>query len=427
MTSIKTLFAGTSIICTTALGSGLFVIPIVLSNQSLWVAGSILAGYCTVMTIAALVMVEISLRFPKGSNIHSIAREGLGNRGALISGLAFCIVFTFVLYSSLCGLIELVGYLSEHRFNKTIAWILLICFLSFLVMAIGQLDKLGYINAVLWIMVFSLTIFSLFNIQEINYPASSAFQSDSIGKWLIIIPLCQSCFSFHAILPSMVKFFNQDRKTSIASILITMPIVYLIYMVWLFSVREALPASLISEIASNAQSTQELISSMADLLSPFFSAVMYLLYFVVIFTSLVGLSMAAQDFVKDKLSLNESIQSNLISLITIYTVPVLLYFYNDDGFIYGIQISVLGSTFLAILLPTIIAIKSRAAGGHEIEMINGRFLKFLLVFGVLSLLINVMSQVPALQDKKIAIPVNTCIQLLSVNSEHKDLTGTCKD
>ncbi|MBV7317577.1 aromatic amino acid transport family protein [Shewanella sp. NIFS-20-20] len=425
MSARTSIFSGTAIICTTALGSGMFVLPIIFAQNSMMTVSLILAAYCLSMTIAALVMIEISIRFPTKGNIHSIASKALGRYGSFVSGIAFVIVFTFVIYSSICGLIELVKHLNNTSSSFTSAAIIITCLLSFIALSTGEISKLGYANATLWLILFTTSVYALF---QYNHPEAANlenYKTLSFEQWSIIMPICQACFCFHAILPSIVKRYGYNKSRSTKSIFFAMPIIYATYLAWVFSVRETIPKSTLDQIIQNSQSTQGLISEIAQLHSPFFSSIITLLYFVAIFTSLTGISIAALDFTREKLALPESTKNNLLALSVMFFIPMIMYTYNSDGFIYGIQTSVIGSTVLAIILPTLIAIKSRRHIKNDFQPVNFLVIKAMLAFGVLSLLINISSQFADKDNNHLHIQINTCNPLAIINKAPNLNSNSC--
>ncbi|QIZ78143.1 aromatic amino acid transport family protein [Ferrimonas lipolytica] len=390
MSHFRSVTIVTACITTSAIGAGVFVLPVVLTGLTLFESLTIMAAYCAVMTIAAQVMVEISLRFPQGANIRAIASQGLGRGSAFVAGLAFTLVFTTVFYSQFCGLKQLFGILQQD--HQLLTYIMaMLTSLSLSTLILGRLGALSGLASALWIPLLSLSLFGLFDSSN-NTVATDFVNIEAMAiapQWLMVLPLCQACFSFHAILPSLAKRTQFNRQVMVHSVYLAMPLIWLAYAGYLIAIRSRLDEAALTRLANNSESTVQLVMKLSQLLDNHFSEILILLFFIAVLTSLQGLALAASDFVKDQLKLNDNWVGNIQAAVVIFFVPLLMQNSNSDGFIYGMQLSVYGSSFIAIILPSLIAWRSRQICSDSYRFGHNKLLLSMMLFGGVSILINV--------------------------------------
>ena len=93
------ILGGAMIIAGTAVGAGMFSIPIVTSG--VWFTGSIFlliyTWFCLFMS--GLMILEVNLHYPLGSSFHTITKDLLGKGWSTINGLSIAFVLYILTYA----------------------------------------------------------------------------------------------------------------------------------------------------------------------------------------------------------------------------------------------------------------------------------------------------------------------------------------
>lgn len=107
-TSLRSLstgfpLGGAMIIAGTAIGAGMFSIPVV--SAGMWYEWSLLVMVLTwaVMLHSGLMILEVNLHYPVGSSFDTIVKDNLGSTWNVVNGLAVAFVLYTVTYAYVSG------------------------------------------------------------------------------------------------------------------------------------------------------------------------------------------------------------------------------------------------------------------------------------------------------------------------------------
>src|SRR3990167_5227714 len=93
---------GILLIVGTSIGGGMLALPIANAATGFWQSSLFLLLCWGMMTLGALLILEVTLYLPPGNHMVSMARETLGTPGLMISWLSYL----FLLYTLLCAYIS---------------------------------------------------------------------------------------------------------------------------------------------------------------------------------------------------------------------------------------------------------------------------------------------------------------------------------
>lgn len=98
-TKRPSVLGGAMIIAGTAVGAGMFSIPVMTAG--VWFTGSVLlliyTWFC--MYTSGLMILEANLNYPSGSSFHTITKDLLGNGWSVINGLSIAFVLYILTYA----------------------------------------------------------------------------------------------------------------------------------------------------------------------------------------------------------------------------------------------------------------------------------------------------------------------------------------
>lgn len=95
----RSAFGGAMIIAGTAVGAGMFSIPIVTAG--VWFSGSVLLLVATwfCMFASGLMILESNLHYPAGANFHTMVKDLLGKHWNTLNGLSVAFVLYILTYA----------------------------------------------------------------------------------------------------------------------------------------------------------------------------------------------------------------------------------------------------------------------------------------------------------------------------------------
>ncbi|VTP64898.1 Tryptophan permease [Serratia rubidaea] len=163
--SRPSVLGGAMIIAGTAVGAGMFSIPIVTSG--VWFSGSVALLIYTwaCMLISGLMILEATLHYPAGASFHTVVKDLLGNVWSSINGLSIA----FVLYILTYAYISAGGSIIAHTLasslgvGQTGAGLVFAILVAFIVwLSTRAVDRLSTILIGGMIISFALSVGNMF-------------------------------------------------------------------------------------------------------------------------------------------------------------------------------------------------------------------------------------------------------------------------
>ncbi|NCX94211.1 MAG: tryptophan/tyrosine permease, partial [Gammaproteobacteria bacterium] len=100
--SLSKCIGGLLLIVGTTIGGGMLALPVVSGNSGFIGSSFSLLGIWFLMTVGALFITEVNLRFPVGTHFISMARKSIGSFGALLTW-ALYISLLYSLIAAYCS------------------------------------------------------------------------------------------------------------------------------------------------------------------------------------------------------------------------------------------------------------------------------------------------------------------------------------
>jgi tyrosine-specific transport protein len=351
-----------------AIGAGMLGMPLTTIKAGF---GPTLVSFCfawVFMTLAALVLLEVCLRFPNETNMAEMARTYFGKLGEAITLL----LMLFLMYALMTAYATVIGPLIA-TFLPITPLIGIMVFLTILFIGMVQgTYALDYFNrflmAGLGLSYLALLIFGLPAVNLENLKGGDFFET------IPILPILIVCFGFHNLIPSLVRYLDRDVKKLRLAILFGSLIPLSIYLLWEFIVL-----GLIADKSQNFKTVEELFAQIGG--ENIVLMVMSAFAFFAVTTSFIGNALSTHDFLLDQLHFKGYVKRALMAL-TVIIPPTIVAAYNPDIFLKALNFA---GSFAAIvlfgLLPALMALK-----GYRARVIpffgEGFAIAFLLIAGV---------------------------------------------
>ncbi len=328
-----------------------------------------------VMTAGALLVLEVNLRLPAGSNMISMAKSTLGLPGQVIAWMTYL----FLLYTLLAAYISggsdvFNGLLHKINVHLSDAWAAVLFTALFGLIVYSGIRSVDYVNRGL--MFGKLGVYLLLVIIISPHVSPKFLTGGSslaiTGSLMILV----TSFGFASIVPSLREYFEDDVRALRKAILLGSLIPLTCYILW--------DAVIMGVVARDGQygllalmQSEHATSGLSDALSHAvrsnsISAFFGVFSSVCMLTAFLGVSLGLFDFLADGLKLGKSGQQGKFTLALTFLPPLLLVLVKPGIYLQALSYAGICCVILLLLLPTIMAWRGRkTCTGEVMPMIPG--------------------------------------------------------
>ena len=386
------LIGGILLIVGTSIGGGMLALPVSTAEVGFSNSLFFLVFCWLIMTTGALLILEINLRLPAGSNMISMAKYTLGLPGQIIAW----ITYLFLLYTLLAAYIS--G--GSDVFSALLLKL--------------DLHWPSWITAIVYTFLFSLVVYS--GIRSVDY-VNRGLMFGKLGVYLLLIIIISphislmgltggtakaftgtlmilvTSFGFASIVPSLRDYFGEDLKSLRRAILLGSLIPLICYIVWdavIMGVitregEHGLIALMSSEHATSGLTNALNQAIPSQLINGFFN------FFtsICMVTAFLGVSLGLFDFLADGLKLKKSGLQGKYTLILTFLPPLAVVLLNPGIYLHALSYAGVCCVILLLLLPTVMTWQGRkleSATTSTARMVPGGNLA-LITLGMISLVL----------------------------------------
>ncbi len=351
------VLGSTLIISGTTIGAGMLALPLASAGIGFFTSLGIMLVLWALMAYTALMMVELHQHADSNATLHTLAMQILGKRGKWLASFAMLFLFYSLCAAYIAGGGDQFGQRIESWTGielparvGTVIFTLLVA--AVVVIGTATVDK---VNRVL----FTLKLVAMASVLLFLAPnvTQSYLLSMPIEQGLIVaaIPVIFTSFGFHGSIPAIVRYLDGNTRSLRTAIVIGSAIPLLIYVFWqivtlgVVSQNELLDnqglSALIAQLSATVQQTNinQAIGLFADL---------------ALLTSFLGVSLGLFEFLGDSLSSKGS--SRIVTGLITFTPPMGFALFYPQGFIMALGYAAIALAILAIFLPVVMVMKTRA-------------------------------------------------------------------
>ena len=381
---IARTIGGVLLIIGSAIGGGILALPIATSELG-FVNSSILLFFCWfLMTVSALLILEVTLWLPKNTNIISMARVTLGPPGQIVAWITYLLLLYSLLAAYIAGgsdffqsLFELVSVHLPH-------WLVSVLF----TIGLGYIVYLGihavdYANRGLMTIKF-ITFFALVGLvlSQVSLSKLSGGQLTYISSGVTV---AITSFGYATIIPSLRNYFHDDVKKLRLVILVGSFIPLICYIAWDMTVMGVIPREgsdgLIGMLHSD-RSTSDFVNQLSLLLHrESITSLSHIFTSICLLTSFIGVALCLVDFLADGFQTVKKGKVNFLICCTALLPPLLIVLINPGIFIGALAYAGIYCVVLLVILPVLMAWSGRyhkkMATGYRVP--GGKPLLFILL------------------------------------------------
>lgn len=328
-----------------------------------------------IMTAGALLVLEVNMRLPVGSNMISMAKSTLGLPGQIVAW----ITYLFLLYTLLSAYISggsdvLNGLLQQANINLP-TWATSITFTAlFSIVVYNGIRSVDFVNRGL--MFGKLGVYVLLVAVISPHISPTGLTGGSARAVTGTLMILITSFGFASIVPSLRDYFDNDIRTLRKVILFGSLIPLLCYIVWdaviMGVVAREGDNGLISLMTSDHATSGLTAALSQSVQNQWISGFFGFFTSICMVTAFLGVSLGLFDFLADGLHLKKSGYQGKYTLALTFLPPLAIVLVNPGIYLQALAYAGICCVILLLLLPAIMAWKGRktclltTAEGHLI-------------------------------------------------------------
>lgn len=404
-------FWGIMVIAGTVIGGGMFALPVDLAGAWFFWGAFILIISWFSMLHSGLLLLEANLNYPVGSSFNTITKDLIGNKWNVISGatVAFVLYILTYAYISANGAIisETISMHSDGQVNPRIIGVCTALFVAtvlwFSSLAASRITSLFLgIKILAFVIVFGSLFF------QVDYSILSGVsgvneESRSFFPYIFMaIPVCLASFGFHGNIPSLIICYGKKKDKLIKSVVLGSFLALVVYLFWLYCTMGNIPRESFKGIIASGGNVDALVGSfLGTNQSGVIEFCLLVFSNLAVASSFFGVTLGLFDFLADLFKFDNSHSGRFKTVMLTFLPPTVLYLLFPNGFIYGIGGAGLCATIWAVIIPAVLALKSRQKFPNQMFTVwGGRIIPaVVIIFGIVVIFCwfgNVLNILPKL-------------------------------
>lgn len=342
----KPLLFGAMMTAGSAIGAGMFSLPIVASGM--WFPLTLISLFViwALSYLSSLMIMEVSLEFPIGSSFNTFTNKLLGKGGSIAMGISI----GFLLYILLYAYFSAFGNMAMHTLDldKTAAnsflsqgllGLLLGCALAAIVwMSTVSVGRISTILVVTMVISFIVSISGTFGHIDSTQLFKAAPKEDNYFSYLWAgLPYFITSFGFSSMVPSLYKYYGKDISKIKGSLLFGSLLALLTYLVWISITFGIIPRNEFITINAAGGNMGDLVGAMEQKIgNSTIQSTLNLFSNFAIISSFLGVGLNLFDYIADRLGFDNSSKGRFYTACITFLPPGLASLFFPHGFIAAI-------------------------------------------------------------------------------------------
>jgi tryptophan-specific transport protein len=379
------LSTGVAIVAGTAVGAGMFSIPMV--SVGMWFSWSLLLMLVSwlCMLHSAMMILEANLNFAPGASFSTFVRDILGERWNAFNSLTLLFVLYILTYAYISGggsmLSQTLENSTGYQLPTQLASLLFAGVLAGVVWFSTNL--VGRVTAVL---LGGMVITFLLSIAGLTITVRLPVLLDSEWAYapylLAAVPYFLTSFGFHGCVPSLMKYYGRDPQRILKCLVIGSSLSFFIYMTWQIVSLGNISREEFRPILAAGGNMGDLVGALravassdrlADILSAFAS--------MAVVSSFLGVTLGLFDFMADKFQFDDSGRGRTKTALITFLPPTFCAILFPHGFLYAIGLAGLSAAVWGTIVPALCARASRVQYGNPLFRVwGGNTMIYIIIF-----------------------------------------------
>jgi tyrosine-specific transport protein len=362
------LLGGILLVVGTSIGAGMLALPVATAELGFWASTLLLVSCWAIMTLCALLFLEVNLWLPPNSNLISMAGLTLGRWGQAVTWAVYLLLFYSILCAYIAGGGDLFDYLFRamglHFGYMTSAILFTVALGVVVYMGIRSVD---YVNRGLMVgKMGALVLLVLFIVPFVtgNNLGNGEFKHIVSPSGIMIAIVS---FVSAMIIPSLRTYFDGDIKTLRKAIVLGTLIPLICYIAWELAILGVVPLDgdhSMRQMLHSSSSNSDLIVALSALLQKnVITSLAKFFISICMATSFLSIALSLSDFLSDGLKITKKGFGSVVIYSATFLPPILVVLFYPDAFIRGLQYAGISCFVLMIMLPALMAWRGRYSAG----------------------------------------------------------------
>jgi tyrosine-specific transport protein len=381
------LLGGSLLVAGMSIGVGMLALPVVTAAAGFLPSFTIYLICWFIMVCFARLILEACLWMPNNSNMISLSKHLLGNKGAAICWALYLFLFYCLMTAHIAAGEQSISLLTQGLLRRSLSTLIYVgLFVPVVYLGTGAVSR---VNGVLMAGVI-LTYLTFFIMAIWHIDPTLLKRHDWPAIWPSL-PVILTAFGFQNLIPTLYNYMDRDHKVIRKAIWIGTLIPLVLYVVWEFLILGiALPEDLFSALKAGQSAIIPLQSALQNskisLISEGFA-------FFAMSASFVGISIAFLDFWADGLKWKKKGAQRNWLLLLVFGIPLVLVFFDPMIFLTALRYAGgIGMILLFGLLPILFVWSGRYIYKHsrQYEFVKGGKISLFLLFLFILLILSIM-------------------------------------
>lgn len=350
------------IVAGTTIGAGMLAMPLASAGVGFGVTLALLITLWALMCYTALLLLEVYQHVPADMGLSSLAARYLGRYGQWATG--FCMLF--LLYALTAAYISGAGELLASSLNQWLDWtlppaagVLIFTAIGGTVVCIGT-SLVDLFNRFLFSakIIFLAIMLALLlpHIHQINLLTLPLQQ----GLALSAIPVIFTSFGFHGSIPSIVSYLGGDIRKLRRVFIIGSFIPLVAYIFWQLATLGSIDSPAFTALLAQNAGLNGLLEAIREVVaSSHVELAVHLFADLALATSFLGVALGLFDYLADLFQRQNSAGGRLQSGLITFLPPLAFALFYPRGFVMALGYAGVALAVLALMLPSLLVMKSR--------------------------------------------------------------------
>ena len=350
------------IVAGTTIGAGMLAMPLASAGVGFGVTLALLITLWALMCYTALLLLEVYQHVPADMGLGSLAARYLGRYGQWATG--FCMLF--LLYALTAAYISGAGELLASSLNQWLDWtlppaagVLIFTAIGGTVVCIGT-SLVDLFNRFLFSakIIFLAIMLALLlpHIHQINLLTLPLQQ----GLALSAIPVIFTSFGFHGSIPSIVSYLGGDIRKLRRVFIIGSFIPLVAYIFWQLATLGSIDSPAFTALLAQNAGLNGLLEAIREVVaSSHVELAVHLFADLALATSFLGVALGLFDYLADLFQRQNSAGGRLQSGLITFMPPLAFALFYPRGFVMALGYAGVALAVLALMLPSLLVMKSR--------------------------------------------------------------------
>ncbi|MCW7762773.1 tyrosine transporter TyrP [Photorhabdus luminescens] len=390
-------FGSTFIIAGTTIGAGMLAMPLATAGVGFGVSLIMLIGLWVLMSYTALLLVEAYQYESPDTGLGTLAQRYLGNGGKILTGFSMM----FLMYALTSAYISGAGELLTVSLNKWLnlslpasVGVILFTVIGGGIVCIGT-SSVDMVNRVIFSakIIFLVLMLGLMmpHVQHINLLTLPLEQ----GLILSSIPVIFTSFGFHGSVPSIVKYMDGDIRRLRWVFIIGSAIPLIAYIFWQLATLGSIHSNTFVDILAENAGLNGLLHSIREVVaSPKTELSVQMFANLALATSFLGVTLGLFDFLGDLFKRKDNLAGRMQTGLLTFVPPLIFALFYPKGFVMALGYAAVALSILALVLPSLLAYKSRQQNERRYRVPGGKpvlLLVFACGIAVIAIQIGIVS------------------------------------